>query len=109
MPLNMDYLKHTIPKLYEELTGEKHEKGTINITIDGNYTGINLPAPKGNGTKKRKCWIPTTDWYEDEGIEYHDGWICPECGEWWDKENGNPPQRCPDQDCGIELDFVAED
>lgn len=46
MPFNMDYLKHTIPKVYEELTGEKHEKGTINITIDGNHTTISFPSPK---------------------------------------------------------------
>lgn len=46
MPFSMDYLKHTIPKLYEELTGEKPEKGTIDIIIDGDHTTIIFPSPK---------------------------------------------------------------
>lgn len=70
----------------------------------GKITGVSLYIPS-----QRKWWIPTTDWYEDEGIEYQDGWMCPECGEWWDVLNGNPPSKCPDPDCGIELDLEEDD
>lgn len=46
MAFTMNYLKQMVPKLYEELTGEKHEKGTITVISEGNHTEIVFPNEK---------------------------------------------------------------
>lgn len=48
MPFSMNYLEQMLPKLYEELTGEKREKGTITVISEGNYTEIIFQNEKEN-------------------------------------------------------------